>query len=188
MFRSKYLGVFVATLTFWSVFQLQTANSAVVRRAELPELIALSDIVVHAIVSQTFTTHHKRFFTGLELEVLTPLKGVPPDEQALSIELPGGQNGNLYQSISGMPHLKPGDEVVVFLEQTTSGNYIFTGLSQGVYFVLRSGERTLAVRDLGPLLLVGPNGEHIHGEDTLDKVLDLATLIKRIEQLVQRRP
>lgn len=188
MFRSKYLGAFVASLTFLSVFQLQPANSAVVRRAELPELIRLSHIVVHGIVSQTFTPNRKGFFTGIELEVLTPLKGVAPDTEALSIELPGGQNGNLYQTISGMPHLKPGDEVVVLLEQTTLGHYVFTGLSQGVYFILRGGTRTLAIRDLGPLLLVGPNGEHIHGEDALDKVLDLDNLIKRIQQLVEMRP
>ena len=188
MFRSRYLGAFVAALTFLSVFQLQPANSAVVRRAELPELVALSHIVVHGIVSQTFTAHQKAFFTGIELEVLTPIKGVEPETDALSIQLPGGQSGELRQSISGMPHLKPGDEVLLFLERTKAGHHVFTGLSQGVYFILRGGTRTLAIRDLGPLLLVGPGEDHIHGEDVADKVLDLDNLIKRIQQLVELSP
>ena len=184
----RYLRVLVATLTFLSVFQLQTANGAVVRRAELPELVDLSDIVVHGIVSQTFTPNQKAFFTGIELEVSTALKGVAPGTDGLSIELPGGQSGNFYQNISGMPHLKPGDEVVIFLERTSRGHYVFTGLSQGVYYVLRGGIRTLAIRDLGPLLLIGPGEEHIHGEDVPDKVLDLDNLIKRIRQLVGVAP
>ena len=87
-----------------------------------------------------------------------------------------------------MPHLKPGDEVVLLLERTPQGRHIFTGLSQGVFFVLRGDKRTLAIRDLGPLLLIAPSGEHIHGENVVDKPLDLSVLLERIRDLVGMNP
>ena len=87
-----------------------------------------------------------------------------------------------------MPHLVSGDEVVLLLERTPQGRHIFTGLGQGVFFVLRGDSRTLAIRDLGPLMLVAPNGEHIHGENVVDKVLDLSALLSRIRSLVGAKP
>lgn len=188
MFRSNFLRALVAALTFLSVFGLQLANGAVVRRAQLPELVSLSQIVVHGVVSQTYTGAQKGFFTGIELEVLTALKGLAQDAEVLSIQLPGGENGQHRQIISGLPYLVPGDEVVLLLERTAPGHHVFTGLGQGVYFVLRGDKRTLAVRDLGALMLVEANGQHTHGEDALDAVIELSELLKRIRELVGLRP
>lgn len=188
MFRLKFPRVFVAALALLGMINLSPANAAVVRQAQLSELVSISDIVVHAIVSQTYSGEQKGFFTGIEIEILSLLKGSTNDVDAMSIRLPGGDNGRLRQLISGMPTLVPGDEVVLLLERTPQGRHIFTGLSQGVFFVLRGENRTLAVRDLGPLLLVSPNGEHIHGEKIVDKALDLGVLLKRIRELVGTNP
>ena len=188
MFRLKFPRVFVAALALLSMLTLSPANAAVVRQAELSELVSISDIVVHAVVSQTYSGEHKGFFTGIEIEILSLLKGSPTHLDAMSIQLPGGEHGHLRQELSGMPTLVPGDEVVLLLERTPQGRHIFTGLGQGVFFVLRGEKRTLAIRDLGPLMLVSPKGEHIHGDDVVDKVLDLSALLKQIRELVGSAP
>ena len=188
MFRLKSLRVFVVALALLSITSLSVANAAVVRQAQLSELISISDIVVHAIVSQTYSGEEKGFFTGIEIEILSLLKGSTNDVDAMSIRLPGGDNGRLRQHIPGMPTLVPGDEVVLLLERTPQGRHIFTGLGQGVFFVLRGENRTLAIRDLGPLMLVSPQGEHIHGENLVDKALDLNVLLRRIRALVGATP
>ena len=63
MFRLKFPRVFVAALALLSTMSLSSADAAVVRQAELPELVSISDIVVHAIVSQTYSGEEKGFFT-----------------------------------------------------------------------------------------------------------------------------
>ena len=188
MFRIIFPRAFVAALAFLSMINLLPANAAVVRHAELPELVSISDVVVHAVVSQTYSGQQKGFFTGIELEILTLLKGSTGNVDVMTIELPGGANGRIRQELSGMPQLVPGDEVVLLLERTPQGRHIFTGLSQGVYFVLRGEKRTLAIRDLGPLMLVSPTGEHLHGENVVDKVFELNMLLKRIRELVGANP
>ena len=188
MFRLKFPRAFVVALALLSMLILSPANAAVVRQAELSELVSISDIVVHALVSQTYSGEQKGFFTGIEIEILSLLKGSPTDLDAMTLELPGGNRGRQRQELSGMPVLVPGDEVVLLLERTPQGRHIFTGLGQGVFFVLRGENRILAIRDLGPLMLVSPKGEHIHGEDVVDKVLDLGALLKRIRELVGTNP
>ena len=188
MFKFNFLRAVVVALALFSMLTLLPANAAVVRQAELPELVSISDVIVHAVVSQTYNGADKRFFTGIELEILTLLKGSTGSADTMTLQLPGGQTGALRQGISGMPHLVPGDEVVLLLERTPQGRHIFTGLGQGVFFVLRGDSRTLAIRDLGPLMLVAPNGEHIHGENVVDKVLDLSALLSRIRSLVGAKP
>ena len=188
MFRLKSLRAFAVALALLSIINLSSADAAVVRHAQLPELVTLSDIVVHGIVSQTYKSEQKAFTTGIEIEILSLLKGSTNYLDAMTVQLPGGEQGQFRQILSGLPILKPGDEVVLLLERTPQGRHIFTGLSQGVYFVLRGEHRTLAIRDLGPLTLVSPQGHHVHGEDVVDKILDLTALLKRIRELVGASP
>ena len=53
MFRLKFSRAFVAALAIVSMLTLSPANAAVVRQVELPELVSISDLVVHAIVLES---------------------------------------------------------------------------------------------------------------------------------------
>ena len=124
MFKFNFLRAVVVALALFSTLTLLPANAAVVRQAELPELVSISDVIVHAVVSQTFNGADKGFFTGIELEILTLLKGRTDSADAMTLQLPGGQTGALRQGISGMPHLVPGDEVVLLWSEPAGASHI----------------------------------------------------------------
>jgi hypothetical protein len=58
-------------------------------------------------------------------------------------------------AVPGYARFSKGERVVLFLEPTSSGRLVPTGLAQGKYRVIEEGGATLAVRDLGDLHLVG---------------------------------
>lgn len=187
--RNSYLAIALlsASLVSGGLFS-RHADAAVVRRAELPELVSLSAIAVHALVSRTHSNAADGFFTTIELEVLTPLKGISPDQQILSIRVPGGVQGSHHMRLLGAPDLLPGDEVVLLLEKTRPGHYVFTGLSQGVYFVLRGRKQVLVARDLGLLTLVQQGSGGLEEGQNATQVDQLPDLLDAIRKLVEATP
>lgn len=78
-----------------------------------------------------------------DLDVIETFKGTPL--RRLRIRLAGGRLGHLESKVEGVPHFAPGEELVVFIERTSAGDYSITGWAQGTFRVHRdaAGEALL---------------------------------------------
>jgi hypothetical protein len=126
---------------------------------DVPALTAhATDVVRGRIVSAVpgWTGDHRRIVTRVEVEVLETWKGTAAGR--LTVVQPGGEVDGIGQRVSGVAELGPGEEVVLFLEQTGS-LYRVVGLAQGVYRVsAASGARQAVPASLEGLELVAPAG------------------------------
>ena len=131
--RKRYYSLLILISTLcWA----QHGYATTVQRLDLEQLNQVSDMVLHARIAQIdehYGDNEGVFRTLIHFEIIETLKG----EQATTFEmiLPGGQAGQLFSWIPGMPRFELHDEVVVFLEKNTNGTYAFTGLGQGVFFI-----------------------------------------------------
>lgn len=91
-----------------------------------------------------------------EFDVLETFKGAPP--QRLRIRLPGGRVGHTETKIEGVPHFSPGEEVVLFAEPTSAGDYGVTSWAQGTFRVHRdaTGENATLTQDTAHFSVFDP--------------------------------
>ena len=65
-------------------------------------------------------------------------KGAPSGAaQQLTVRLLGGSVGNLSSTVSGVPHFRPGEEVILFLQSTARGDYSIVSWVQGTFRIHR---------------------------------------------------
>jgi len=65
-------------------------------------------------------------------------KGAPfGAAQQLTVRLLGGSVGNLSSTVSGVPRFRPGEEVILFLQSTTRGDYSIVSWVQGTFRIHR---------------------------------------------------
>lgn len=111
---------------------------------ELESLIDTSDAVARVRVERTqamWSADGSRIVTEVTLAVLDGWKGGA--KQTVTVFLPGGVVGRVGQRVDGVPRLEPGSELIVFLE-ARGDRFVLTGLSQGVFAVVRTNGGTLA--------------------------------------------
>jgi hypothetical protein len=73
-------------------------------------------------------------FTNFEVE--ETWRGVAP--AAITVRLLGGRMGNLTSTISGVPRFQPSEEVVLFLEPTSHGDFSVMSWAQGTLRIRRN--------------------------------------------------
>ncbi len=62
-------------------------------------------------------------------------KGAAPQE--ITVRLLGGSVGDITSNISGIPHFRPGEEVILFLEPTPRGDFSVVSWQQGTFRIHR---------------------------------------------------
>jgi len=110
-------------------------------KAGVPELTRTSEWIVRAQVQAVrdvdLRAQGRSLFTDVDLQILDVYRGVDVPA-TYTLRLPGGQGRDgVTMLVPGMPHFRPGDEVVLFLEKTSLG-HIPSGLTQGVWRVLHT--------------------------------------------------
>ena len=83
-------------------------------------------------------------WTVTTFAVLESMKGTLPPQ--VKVRLPGGRMGHLTATVDGTPKFTPGDDAIVFLEQTRPGEYSVTAWSEGTFRIsrdLRTGRETV---------------------------------------------
>lgn len=68
-----------------------------------------------------------------DLDVIETFKG--SRSKRLRIRLAGGRVGHLESKVESVPHFAPGEELVLFIEHTSAGDYGITGWAQGTFRV-----------------------------------------------------
>ncbi len=152
--RSKVLSVAAAalltTLTAWR------AEASVDISLSRPELVSVSDMVVHGTVeSQVYdiSPDGSLIYTRTTLRVHQYAKGDGPDK--VVVEQLGGVWGDLQSRIVGDPQLQLGQELVLFLRAGDAGVTYLAAGAQGAYQV--TGQNV--TRDLSEVSLVVQTGQ-----------------------------
>jgi len=136
------------------------ARATTVLATPLDTLARSSAVIVRATVSNVEEADPaKPFTTTVELEVTESLKGLPATERTLTLELPGGREGELAMYIPGSPRVDVGDEVVLLLERVGGGDRLApAGLAQGVFKIERTTPEPVVRRELGGAHYVDAQG------------------------------
>lgn len=125
--------------------------------ADVEALTAAADLVVHAqVVRRTsgWGTAGGQIFTTVVLSTVETWKGEPAGE--LSVLVPGGEVGDLSQTVSGMAVFGEGEEVIVFLRRRAPGVFALERMALGKFSVgAPAGLPKRALRDRRGLECVG---------------------------------
>lgn len=117
-------------------------------------------------------------FTVRPFRVERQWKGESID--TVRVSLPGGALDGVVQRFGGVPRLEPGVEYLLFLWRGPSGRTQVTGLSQGVFEVLRSDNSEPRVRRrAGGNVLITPGVGNEGATEALET--SLSALSARIE-------
>src|SRR2546430_3067153 len=110
--------------------------STIVGPGEVESLTAASDAVVHAEVvsrSSAWGAGGGQIFTTVVLRALSTWKGEQADQ--ITLLVPGGEMGDLSQTVSGMAVFGEGEEVVVFVRRRAPGVFALQSMALGKFSV-----------------------------------------------------
>lgn len=144
-------------IAMWAVALATPAGAATIKAMDLDALAAGADRVITGQVKATKARWaDSLIITEVEVEVGSCLVG--PCEGTVTVEVIGGQVGDLVMVADGMPRFEAGEEVLLFLQRaapTASPRWQTRGMAQGKFSVRRAGAKVWLERDLDALELVG---------------------------------
>jgi MYXO-CTERM domain-containing protein len=130
------------------------ASAAELRRVELGELGAHAGLVVRGVVVATRPVIDGALATDSEVRVVECLAGDCPD--TVHVRRRGGERAGRGLLVDGEAELRPGEEVILYLQPRPDRLLRVIGGVQGVLRVVRRGDEVHAVRDLrGHRVLAG---------------------------------
>ncbi len=121
------------------------ASATVIVPAELREIVAGSDVIAYARVTDiraVWADGRRWIDTVVTADVVSYLKGGP--QETITFKVPGGQLGRYRSVFVGAPIFARGDEAVLFLKPNGDELPDVFGVNQGVFRVRvdsRTGQR-----------------------------------------------
>jgi hypothetical protein len=102
----------------------------------LDQLARAADTVVRArCVATSARWGNDAIWTFIQFQVVETLKGNPP--QRIRVRLPGGRVGPISMRVEAVPHFQRGDDAVLFLEKSPTGDYGVTAWTEGTFRIRR---------------------------------------------------
>ena len=154
--RIRKILTMLASLFLVCGLVLQVSATTLVRM-DLNALAHSAEIIVRArcIYSET-KWESETIWTFADFAVLEIFKGAPP--QILRVRLPGGRMNHTEVRIEGVPIFTTGEEIVLFVEKTSAGDYGVTSWAQGTFRIRRekSGDAKLT-QDTSHFAVFDPN-------------------------------
>jgi len=112
------------------------AHATTLMRMSIMKLSRASQAIVRArCIANETRWDAGEIFTFTNFDVAEIWKGSP--SARLTVRLIGGHAGTLTSTVSGVPRFTPGEEVVLFLEQTAAGDYSVVSWVQGTFRIER---------------------------------------------------
>jgi len=95
-------------------------------------------------------------WTFTDFTVEETFKGAPGAQ--VTIRLPGGRDGHLTETVEGAPRFVPGEEAIVFLERTRSGDWSISAWAEGTFRIARDSEtrRATITQDSSAMAVFDP--------------------------------
>lgn len=141
--QNRKFVTFIASLLLISGLVAQS-NATTLLRMDLNALTRSAEIIarVRCVHSET-RWESESIWTFDDFDVLETFKGAPP--KTLRVRLPGGRVDHVEVKIEGVPAFTSGEEVILFVERTSAGDYGVTSWAQGTFRVRRpaSGDALL---------------------------------------------
>jgi hypothetical protein len=136
--RKRKFVTFAASLLVFSGVVVQS-NATTLLRMDLNTLTRSAEIIarVRCVHSET-RWESESIWTFDDFDVLETFKGAPP--QTLRVRLPGGRVDRVEVKIEGVPAFTSGEEVILFVERTSAGDYGVTSWAQGTFRIRRSAD------------------------------------------------
>lgn len=184
------------SVLFFLILALQASNlsSTVVIEMDIPSMTQKSCSVIMGRVQKiekdwvpapSTPPGNKIVVATLAVKVQTVLKPCPHFQEGDTVKVKrmGGVIGEAGTIVPGAPSFKSNTEVLLFLSESSTGDHVITGFSQGKFRIITNaatGERT-AVQDkrAGHLLLIDPHT----GQPVSKKVPNRLPLQQLLEKL-----
>ncbi len=118
------------------VFAPGNAHATTVMETTLEQRVDFADVIVRGTVTEVWTEldDNDTIWTRAQIEVAEVLKGDPDLEVVVADQL-GGTWAGMHMPMPGAARFSPGEEVVVLLDQLTSGYLVPVAMRQGKYSV-----------------------------------------------------
>ena len=156
------LVFFLTTLWIVSICDYQQSEASSVQALTLGQLTRLSALVFDGKVTtrEIFEDEKGRIWTRYQVEIKELWKGKGNHlGRVLELNLIGGTIGEgivkRSQRIHGQVQLNIDQRGIFFLEKTAAGQYVFTGMSQGFFEVVKRDRHLWVKRRLDEQLLYG---------------------------------
>jgi hypothetical protein len=114
------------------LLSLPALRATTLARLSLDQLAAGSDAVARVNFSSA-ESHWENgsIWTVTTFKVVERWKGNLPAE--ITVHLPGGRVGHLTSTVDGTPKFNPGDDAILFLKQSPSGEFTVAGWVEGTF-------------------------------------------------------
>src|SRR5271169_4404639 len=163
--------VFVLILAAVHASSATMVTATTLERMSVAKMTQSAQLVVRAqCLGNSSGWDGGEIWTFTSFEVKDSWKGAPTGAaQQLTVRLLGGSVGNLNSTVSGVPRFRPGEEVVLFLQSTTRGDYSIVSWVQGTFRIRRDARSgtEIVVQDTAAFDTYDPatrqfNAEGIH--------------------------
>lgn len=140
--RIHKLARFTAAAAAVAIAALHTstlANATTLERMSLAKMAQTAPLIVRArCLGNSTAWDSGEIWTFTTFSIEDTWKGAPPGAAAqLTVRLLGGSLGNLTSTVSGVPRFRPGEEVILFLEPTSRGDFSIVSWVQGTFRIRR---------------------------------------------------
>jgi len=133
------------------------ASATTLERMTLSQLATAAQVIARVRCTGSTSRHEDgSIWTFTDFVIEESYKGAPGAH--LTIRLPGGRDGHLLETVEGAPRFLPGEEAIVFLERTRSGDWSISAWAEGTFRIARDPEtrRATITQDSSAMALFDP--------------------------------
>ena len=133
------------------------ANGTTLARMSVAQMAQRADLIVRARCEGNTTAWDAgEIWTFTTFAVEESWKGEAPEK--VHVRLLGGRAGEVTSTVDGVPRFREGEEVVVFLERTTRGDFSVLSWIQGTFRIRRNARtgRETATQDTAAFAVYNP--------------------------------
>jgi hypothetical protein len=110
------------------------AAATTIERMSLAKMAQAAPVIVRArCAGNAVARSAGEIWTLTSFDVEETWRGEPPAQ--VTVRLLGGRMGNITSHVSGVPRFRPGEDVVLFLEPTSAGDFSVVSWEQGTFRV-----------------------------------------------------
>jgi len=149
--------VLVSTILLLVPGATRPASGTTLMRMSLAQISQAAQVIVRArCIGNSTRWDAGEIWTFTSFDIEETWSGSAPAQ--ISVRLLGGRVGKITSAVSGVPRFSPGEEVVLFLENTARGDFSIVSWEQGTFRIrrdLRTGEE-VAVQDTASFPVFDP--------------------------------
>ncbi|MGH9734806.1 MAG: hypothetical protein ACRD8A_09485 [Candidatus Acidiferrales bacterium] len=139
----RFRGCLTMTIFAMAAFAICCCSlrATTIEKMSLDRMTQMAPIIVHARCVASSTAWDAgdiwTFTTFNVLETWKAASGAPIPPR-ITVRLLGGTVGLLTSHVSGVPRFRPGEEVVLFLQRTSRGDFSVVSWQQGTFRIRRN--------------------------------------------------